>query len=431
MSTGRPPPGTIPTLTEVVAWPGVGRGRAAPGTGGHAAPAESGAAGGRASDREADRIRAGRRVVGDRCQGAAVDERYTGACTRRCVDDANECRDCRSSRDDDPGDGDRAEPCVERIDADRHRPDARARVATGRDDGARSRSAICVVDHRGRDPSRGGDFFRRRTAFVGGHGAASGSRVVGCSTFARCRPFIRCWLVFSCCHFVGSDSFARPDPSGVDDLSIRCGFSSCSNAVVCRGSLIGRDSFVVRPFVASRGDHIGRGAGIGHRHALDPQFPRPRRRRRPMRRRPVRTLVRGARAVAGSPTPAQGATAPATASVASAGPDRAASSSTPSSAASGAGRTPPTRPDPPATATVTKTGATPAAADVQLTQRVLADLQRQVELMLEVRLREVLAPILARATDVVVRDARKELTAAMREIVAKAIERELGRREDH
>jgi hypothetical protein len=69
-------------------------------------------------------------------------------------------------------------------------------------------------------------------------------------------------------------------------------------------------------------------------------------------------------------------------------------------------------------------------ADVQLTQRVLADLQRQVELMLEVRLREALAPILARASDALVRDAKKELTAAMRDIVARSIARELGRRED-
>lgn len=74
--------------------------------------------------------------------------------------------------------------------------------------------------------------------------------------------------------------------------------------------------------------------------------------------------------------------------------------------------------------------ATPTHADVQLTQRVLADLQRQVELMLEVRLRETLAPILARASDALVRDARKELTAAMRDIVSRSIARELGKRED-
>ena len=72
----------------------------------------------------------------------------------------------------------------------------------------------------------------------------------------------------------------------------------------------------------------------------------------------------------------------------------------------------------------------PTPNEVQLTQRVLADLQRQVELMLEVRLREALAPLLARATDTLVRDARKELTAAMRDIVAKAIAKELGRHDE-
>jgi len=84
----------------------------------------------------------------------------------------------------------------------------------------------------------------------------------------------------------------------------------------------------------------------------------------------------------------------------------------------------------PAQTPASKAGATPPAGEVQLTQRVLADLQRQVELMLEVRLREALAPILARATDALVRDARKELTAAMRDIVARSIAKELGRRED-
>jgi len=74
--------------------------------------------------------------------------------------------------------------------------------------------------------------------------------------------------------------------------------------------------------------------------------------------------------------------------------------------------------------------AKPTPNEVQLTQRVLADLQRQVELMLEVRLREALAPLLARATDTLVRDARKELSAAMRDIVAKAIAKELGRGDD-
>jgi hypothetical protein len=90
---------------------------------------------------------------------------------------------------------------------------------------------------------------------------------------------------------------------------------------------------------------------------------------------------------------------------------------------------PPATPPATAAAAPARAGASPAG-DVQLTQRVLADLQRQVELMLEVRLREALAPILARASDALVRDAKKELTAAMRDIVSRSIARELGRRED-
>jgi 3-oxoacyl-ACP reductase-like protein len=64
----------------------------------------------------------------------------------------------------------------------------------------------------------------------------------------------------------------------------------------------------------------------------------------------------------------------------------------------------------------------------QLAQRILADLQRQIDLMLEVRLREALAPVLARATDALIRDARKELTTAMRDAVARSVAQELARR---
>ena len=102
----------------------------------------------------------------------------------------------------------------------------------------------------------------------------------------------------------------------------------------------------------------------------------------------------------------------------------------PASPMAGPGRSGPGAQGPQTPAPAAKAGATPTASEVQLTQRVLADLQRQVELMLEVRLREALAPILARATDTLVRDARKELTAAMRDIVSRAIAKELGRPED-
>ncbi|MEO8525519.1 MAG: hypothetical protein ABI460_12420 [Caldimonas sp.] len=73
----------------------------------------------------------------------------------------------------------------------------------------------------------------------------------------------------------------------------------------------------------------------------------------------------------------------------------------------------------------------PQINQAELTQNVLADLQRQIDLMLEVRLREALAPVLARAADALIRDARKELTSALRDAVARSVAQELARREDH
>jgi hypothetical protein len=63
----------------------------------------------------------------------------------------------------------------------------------------------------------------------------------------------------------------------------------------------------------------------------------------------------------------------------------------------------------------------------QLIERVLADLQRQVELMLEYRLREVLAPLLARTTETLIRESRVELATTLRDVVARAVAHELSR----
>jgi hypothetical protein len=63
----------------------------------------------------------------------------------------------------------------------------------------------------------------------------------------------------------------------------------------------------------------------------------------------------------------------------------------------------------------------------ELTQRVLADLQRQIDLMLEVKLREVLAPALTRATDALMREARNELASTLRDVVSRAVAQELSR----
>jgi len=63
----------------------------------------------------------------------------------------------------------------------------------------------------------------------------------------------------------------------------------------------------------------------------------------------------------------------------------------------------------------------------ELVERVLVDVQRRVDLMLEYRLREALTPALARMTDNFIRDTRNELAATLREIVARAVDAELSR----
>lgn len=62
-----------------------------------------------------------------------------------------------------------------------------------------------------------------------------------------------------------------------------------------------------------------------------------------------------------------------------------------------------------------------------LIERVLVDLQRQIDLMLDYRLREVLTPLLTRAVDGVVREARSELASTLRDVVARAVAQELAR----
>ena len=76
----------------------------------------------------------------------------------------------------------------------------------------------------------------------------------------------------------------------------------------------------------------------------------------------------------------------------------------------------------------TPSSAPPQPSEGELVDRVLANLHRQVDLALEVKLREALAPVLARATDTIVREARRELTSTLRELVARAIAQELARR---
>ena len=69
----------------------------------------------------------------------------------------------------------------------------------------------------------------------------------------------------------------------------------------------------------------------------------------------------------------------------------------------------------------------PQIQEDQVVQRVLGDLQRQVDLMLETRIKETLSPALTRATDQLVRDLRNELASTLRDVVARAVAQELAR----
>lgn len=72
----------------------------------------------------------------------------------------------------------------------------------------------------------------------------------------------------------------------------------------------------------------------------------------------------------------------------------------------------------------------PAAAGIEearLVNQVLVDVQQRVDNMLEYRLREALAPLLARYADDLVAQARDELARTLRDVVARAVAQELGR----
>lgn len=63
----------------------------------------------------------------------------------------------------------------------------------------------------------------------------------------------------------------------------------------------------------------------------------------------------------------------------------------------------------------------------QIVQAVLTELQRRTDLMLEYRLRETLAPSLARLTDALIKEVRHDLAATLRDVVARAVAQELTR----
>lgn len=83
-------------------------------------------------------------------------------------------------------------------------------------------------------------------------------------------------------------------------------------------------------------------------------------------------------------------------------------------------------PGPAATAPALPAGA--GRDDNEIALQVLDHLQRQIDLLLERRLREALAPAVARLVETLVQEASGELAATLRELAAQAVARELSRR---
>lgn len=63
--------------------------------------------------------------------------------------------------------------------------------------------------------------------------------------------------------------------------------------------------------------------------------------------------------------------------------------------------------------------------EARLVAQVMTELQARIDLMLEYRLREALAPLLARAAEQLVQDARAELALTLRDVVARAVTQEV------
>ncbi|HEU5297435.1 MAG TPA: hypothetical protein VFU71_21835 [Burkholderiaceae bacterium] len=66
----------------------------------------------------------------------------------------------------------------------------------------------------------------------------------------------------------------------------------------------------------------------------------------------------------------------------------------------------------------------------RIAARVIERLQPRIDVLFEHRLREALAPMVARVTTAVAEEARKELAHKLREAVEQAVNEELGRHRD-
>ena len=78
--------------------------------------------------------------------------------------------------------------------------------------------------------------------------------------------------------------------------------------------------------------------------------------------------------------------------------------------------------------TATVLAAAPSIDALAMSAEVLFELEQRIDGHFETRLREAMAPALARAADGLIREARQELSGALRELVDDAVTRALERR---
>lgn len=72
--------------------------------------------------------------------------------------------------------------------------------------------------------------------------------------------------------------------------------------------------------------------------------------------------------------------------------------------------------------------AVPELDEARVVDAVLHSLQPRIDLMFEYRLRETLAPLLARLADSLVQEVRHDLSQTLRDVVARAVAQEVARR---
>jgi hypothetical protein len=73
-------------------------------------------------------------------------------------------------------------------------------------------------------------------------------------------------------------------------------------------------------------------------------------------------------------------------------------------------------------------GEVPPVDEARIVNQVLGDLQQRIDLMFEYRVRETLAPVLARLSETMLREARDELARTLRDVVSRAVSQELSKR---